>query len=111
MEGMEENPYRAPATAPEPLPSALCQPNRALAVCCFCFAALFVFMFAVAARNATWTFGNAIMLGWVSLTSVGFGAIALGMWVGRRSPTVVGACIVLLSLATMFTLVISFPGL
>lgn len=107
---MDENPYRAPITTSDRPPPSASEPNRPLACLCGCFAALFVFAFGAAAQRATWTLAAAIGLGWTFLTSVGFGAVGWGMWTGRRSAAVVGACIVLAALASMFTLVINFAG-
>ncbi len=106
---MELNPYESPSTGAERVADA---PSRKLSVatCCFGFAAMFAVMFIGTVQKFDGTLGNAVVIGWCFCTSLGCCAMGCGMLFRRRWRAAVGACLVLLALGAMFTVVINYSA-
>lgn len=106
---VDDNPYRAPLAEGSELPTR--EPRKwRIAIVCFAFAALFGVLFIGTLQTARRTLGSAVAIGWTGSTCAAFFAIAVGTLKEKKWLVVSGALAILVALAMMFSLVISFPG-
>ena len=111
---MDDNPYQSPfeelaSKPPVAAAPVAAAPNRHVAVIFAILGALFGFMIVPNACKGISTSGDLLKLGLALSPSVGFFAMASGMWSGKRWPVVVGFLTVFVPVASMLKIVFDPP--